>query len=1305
MENDKQIESHHRKHHRSSSPSDEADKSSKRHKHRHHKHHHKRHHRHHRDKKRDDETELVDVTPIGDSHGGEDDVEEGEILDEEGLANVKTPDSDGESGEIKSDQFQGDDLPVDGVSVARNAETSNGVLTRESERKDKRWYKEYGGPSDRVGKRSDDNGRSSLSLENSEEKRKNSNWSPTNSRQSNEVRARSRSRSHDREREMSRSRVVAADEFPVRGRHHDPSRDYLYDTVEAGRTEDSYYRRGRYGEDDRQYGREILERERSKERDLVREGSIRDKDSERSKRRERDSERRKERERESRRTIEVERERLKDYERERSIDRDRRRERERRGRSSDWDRRREREEDYVRGRDNERGKSRDRTRYESRERKREKERENDKDRDKGRELKTDNEKYKSVDVDNGERNEDAQNDNDEGVIWKSPEEEEEELNRIKEESRKRMEAILEKYKKKPDQQNELSSQDKGKDDVKENGAPDSASSPIVIAANADPAKDNSDIYAIDSDVAKTSLTTGTPPTMFGISHPERTLAPAGLGEGSPKSERSADMFHDDIFGESPAANEKVDHTRGKGDGVPMVRSGLYDNWDDAEGYYSYQFGELIDGRYEVIATHGKGVFSTVVRAKDLKAGPAEPEEVAIKIIRNNETMHKAGQTEVQILKKLAGSDREDKRHCVRFLSSFKYRNHLCLVFESLHLNLREVLKKFGRNIGLKLSAVRSYSKQLFIALKHLKNCGVLHCDIKPDNMLVNENKNVLKLCDFGNAMFAGKNEVTPYLVSRFYRSPEIILGLTYDHPLDIWSVGCCLYELYCGKVLFPGATNNDMLRLHMELKGPFPKKMLRKGAFIDQHFDHDLNFYATEEDNVSGKMMKRMIVNVKPKDFGSIIKGYPGEDPKMLAHFRDLLDKIFILDPEKRLTCFGYTVGVGGVLTVGDSQWEFTGFIDIYHGLETVLKHTGEGLLGGESRARKQNMKGRTLSLLLQVWEGTRMILVTSPSVTYLRHSVHNPHTKSLQIRCQLRRSSQIPTVDLCNPRQTMNGFQIRTRDRSIVSLARRKPEAGTVEVEDDPLQSVLRYLLWTAEAVYILWLFLLPYAPGDPVWAISSETVNSLLGLSLNFFFILPLTNSVGIHVLEAPVLHPMAEGLFNFVIAWTLMFAPLLYTDRKRDRFKSSLDVLWGLMMFLTNTFLIPYMAIRLNDADPDDKPSKRSQLGEAMTKGASVVGLTGVTVCLISTLWSLYGRADGGFGGIMERWQYLTGYLGSERLAYAFIWDICLYTVFQPWLIGENLQNVKESKVEIVSYLRFVPVLGLLAYLLFLNLDDQD
>ncbi|CAM8984074.1 unnamed protein product [Rhodiola kirilowii] len=294
-----------------------------------------------------------------------------------------------------------------------------------------------------------------------------------------------------------------------------------------------------------------------------------------------------------------------------------------------------------------------------------------------------------------------------------------------------------------------------------------------------------------------------------------------------------------------------------------------------------------------------------------------------------------------------------------------------------------------------------------------------------------------------------------------------------------------------------------------------------------------------------------------------------------------------------------------------------------------------------------------------------------------------------------------------------------------------RKPSAL---VDDNANQKrIVQASLWFAEAVYILWLFLLPYAPGGPVWAISPATINDLLGLSLNFFFILPLLNAdklvscsstssslyyhlvksliqllgsvVGIHLVEAPILHPMAEGLFNFVIGWTFMFAPLLYTDIKRDRYKGSLDVLWGFQMFLTNTFLIPYMAIRLNDADIADGTSKkRSQLGTVMTNGAPVVGLIGCAICLISAVWAFYGRPDGNFGGIPERWEFLLTYLGSERLAYAFIWDICLYSIFQPWLIGANLQNLQEGNTEVVKYLRFVPVIGLVAYLLSLEPEDE-
>ncbi|KAK4363736.1 hypothetical protein RND71_018977 [Anisodus tanguticus] len=335
-------------------------------------------------------------------------------------------------------------------------------------------------------------------------------------------------------------------------------------------------------------------------------------------------------------------------------------------------------------------------------------------------------------------------------------------------------------------------------------------------------------------------------------------------------ERPADMFCDDMFEESPAGIMK-----GKGDDLPIERSYLHDNWNDPVGYNNYRFGEILDGRYEILAAHRKGVFSTVVRAKDFKARPGDPKEVEIKIIRNNETTNKAGEEELDILEKLVGADPEDKRHCVRLISNFsfshltgwrgafshltEYRNHCCLVFESLHMNLS-------------IDVVRLYAKQLFSALKHLRSLGVLHCDIKPDNILVDEAKQKLKLCDFGSAMFVDKDEIiTPYLVSRFYHAPEIILGLPYDHPIDIWSVGCCLFELYAGKVLFLGCSNNEMLRLYMELKGPFPKKMLRKGKFTYQHFDQDLNFLATEEDPVThqARITKLIVNNIKAKDFSA----------------------------------------------------------------------------------------------------------------------------------------------------------------------------------------------------------------------------------------------------------------------------------------------------------------------------------------------------------------------------------------------------------------------------------------------------
>ncbi|XP_037478093.1 uncharacterized protein LOC119355394 [Triticum dicoccoides] len=246
----------------------------------------------------------------------------------------------------------------------------------------------------------------------------------------------------------------------------------------------------------------------------------------------------------------------------------------------------------------------------------------------------------------------------------------------------------------------------------------------------------------------------------------------------------------------------------------------------------------------------------------------------------------------------------------------------------------------------------------------------------------------------------------------------------------------------------------------------------------------------------------------------------------------------------------------------------------------------------------------------------------------------------------------------------------------------------------------LLQAALWGAEAAYILWLFLLPYAPGDPLWAISQATITDLVGLSLNFFFILPLINSAGVHLLESPVMHPVDEGLFNFVIAWTLLFAPLLFTDARRDRYKGSLDILWGCQMFLTNTFLIPYMAIRLNEVDKNQPPPQTTKLSSVIVRGASGVGITGGLVCILSVAWAFFGRADADFGGVLDRWQYAQDYFLTERFAYAFLWDIFLYSMFQPWLIGDNLQNVKPEATAFVNVARFIPVLGIVAYLLCLE-----
>jgi len=165
----------------------------------------------------------------------------------------------------------------------------------------------------------------------------------------------------------------------------------------------------------------------------------------------------------------------------------------------------------------------------------------------------------------------------------------------------------------------------------------------------------------------------------------------------------------------------------------------------------------------------------------------------------------------------------------------------------------------------------------------------------------------VKLADFGSASSTAESTITPYLVSRFYRAPEIVMGLQYDFPLDMWSLGCCLYEICTGKILFPGKRNNEMLFLHMEASGPFPKKLIKKGAFGRDHFDEFGNFKRVLTDKLSKKDYIKLINITKPtrdlkEELLSVSADLDSEEKKMVLQLHDLLSRMLILDPVMRIT-------------------------------------------------------------------------------------------------------------------------------------------------------------------------------------------------------------------------------------------------------------------------------------------------------------------------------------------------------------------------------------------------------------------
>lgn len=125
---------------------------------------------------------------------------------------------------------------------------------------------------------------------------------------------------------------------------------------------------------------------------------------------------------------------------------------------------------------------------------------------------------------------------------------------------------------------------------------------------------------------------------------------------------------------------------------------------------------------------------------------------------------------------LKENDLENKEHVVKIKDYFVFRNHLCMTFDLYSVNLYEFIKMYDYS-GFQEGLIRRFAIQLMCALKYLKQLGVIHCDLKPENILLKQkDKSGIAIADFGSGTI--DNEIVyTYIQSRFYRAPDIMLGL------------------------------------------------------------------------------------------------------------------------------------------------------------------------------------------------------------------------------------------------------------------------------------------------------------------------------------------------------------------------------------------------------------------------------------------------------------------------------------------------------------------------------------------------
>lgn len=350
---------------------------------------------------------------------------------------------------------------------------------------------------------------------------------------------------------------------------------------------------------------------------------------------------------------------------------------------------------------------------------------------------------------------------------------------------------------------------------------------------------------------------------------------------------------------------------------------------------------MIAGRYKIIQDLGIGTFGRVVECLDLRrrgnnnnnnnpnyppahashqrggALPQPPQRpfdvqeqrrdrVAIKIVRNvkKKKYYESALIEAGIVEEVNRRGGRGTSHCAILWEAFTFDGHFCMVFESLGLSLYDFLKRHNYQ-PFPMVCIRDFAQQLLEALEFLHGFQLIHTDLKPENILLTDVREVtyrgyrvpestrIKVIDFGGATYDYERK-SSVINTRQYRSPEVILGVGWSMPSDLWSAGCILAELYLGELLFATHDNQEHLALMERIIGPFPRWMIKRAK--NTQLAHESFSSST------GRHRGPEVLSTESALYVRKMVPLDGMIRKQDAQFLQLLRRILVIDPNERST-------------------------------------------------------------------------------------------------------------------------------------------------------------------------------------------------------------------------------------------------------------------------------------------------------------------------------------------------------------------------------------------------------------------